>query len=142
MLVIAALAVTVAIGILRGASAPVEHVVIDEGGSDAATSAGRLRRDITKLIAVRHTTPEFDGARLIGFDVPVPSVVGYQRPGDGTVVLVLANVAAEPVHVPAVTLSGFAPTALDLVEGVDVGIDEGLTLPACGFRWLRVSPVA
>lgn len=110
--------------------------------TDAATSAGRLRRDITKLLAVRHTTPEFDGARLVGFDVPAPSVVGYQRPGDGTVVLVLANVAAEAVHVPAVTLSGFAPTAHDLVEGVDVGIDEGLTLPACGFRWLRVSPVA
>lgn len=110
--------------------------------TDATTSAGRLRRDITKLLAVRHPTPEFDGARLIGFDVPAPSVVGYQRPGDGTVVLVLANVAAEPVHVPAVTLSGFAPTAHDLVEGVYVGIDEGLTLPACGFRWLRVSPVA
>lgn len=109
--------------------------------TDAATPAGRIRRDITKLIAVRHTTPEFDGSHLIGFDVPAPSVVGYQRPGDGSVVLVLANVATESVHVPAVTLSGFAPTALDLVEGVEVGIDEGLTLPACGFRWLRVSPV-
>ena len=39
MLVIAVLAVTVAIGILRGAAAPVEHVVIDEDGTDAATPA-------------------------------------------------------------------------------------------------------
>ncbi|MEW1835510.1 hypothetical protein [Microbacterium sp. NPDC079995] len=110
--------------------------------TDAATSAGRIHRDITKLIAVRHTTPELDGSRLIGFDVPVPSVAGYQRPGDHAVVLVLANTATEPAHVPAVTLSGFAATALDLIEGIEVGIDEGLTLPACGFRWLRVSPVA
>ena len=109
--------------------------------TDAATSAGRIHRDLTKLIAVRHTTPEFDGTRLIGFDVPAPSVVAYQRPGDGSVVLVLANIASEPAHVPAVTLSGFAAAALDLVEGVEIGIDEGLTLPACGFRWLRVSPV-
>ncbi|MFJ6678476.1 hypothetical protein ACIQLK_05025 [Microbacterium sp. NPDC091382] len=109
--------------------------------TDAATSAGRIHRDLTKLIAVRHTTPEFDGTRLIGFGVPAASVVGYQRPGDDTVVLVLANVSSEPAHVPAETLSGFAPTALDLIEGVELGIDEGLTLPACGFRWLRVSPV-
>ncbi|CAL4858900.1 DUF3459 domain-containing protein [Microbacterium sp. MM2322] len=109
--------------------------------TDAATSAGRIHRDLTKLIAVRHTTPEFDGADLIGFGVPVPSVVGYQRPGDGAVVLVLANVADEPAHIPAVTLSGFASTALDLIEGVEADISEGLTLPACGFRWLRVSPV-
>lgn len=39
VLVIAALAVTVAIGIFRGASTPVESVSIDDGETDAATPA-------------------------------------------------------------------------------------------------------
>lgn len=108
--------------------------------TDAATSAGRIFTAITKLIAVRHTTPEFDGTRLIGFDVPGDAVVAFQRPGDDDVVLVLANVAASAASVPAVTLSGFEPVAHDLVEGVDVDLADGIELPPCGFRWVRVTP--
>ncbi|MCK6080040.1 hypothetical protein KZX37_05320 [Microbacterium sp. EYE_5] len=110
--------------------------------TDAATAAGRIFRDTTKLIAVRHTTPEFDGTTLVGFDVPAPSVAAWQRPGADAVVLVLVNAASHPVTIDPVTFSGFAPEASDLVEGVDVDLGGGLTLPACGFRWLRVSPAA
>lgn len=109
--------------------------------TDAATSAGRLFTAITKLIAVRHTTPEFDGTRLVGFDVPGDSVVAFQRPGDDDVVLVLANVAASAASVPAVTLSGFDPAAHDLIEGVDVDLADGIELPPCGFRWVQVTPL-
>lgn len=110
--------------------------------ADVGTASGRIFRELTKLIAVRHTTPEFDGLRLVGFDVPAPSVAAWQRPGSREVVLVLVNAASDPAEVEAVTLSGFEPTGTDLLAGVDVDLGAGLTLPACGFRWLRVTPRA
>ncbi|MDJ1114626.1 DUF3459 domain-containing protein [Microbacterium dauci] len=108
--------------------------------ADATTSAGRMFSAITKLIAVRHTTPEFDGTRLVGFDVPGDTIAAFQRPDDDTVVLVLANVGAEAASVDATTLSGFEPAAWDLIEGVEVDMTDGVTLAPCGFRWLRVTP--
>jgi amylosucrase len=108
--------------------------------ADATTSAGRLFAAITKLIAVRHTTPAFDGTHLVGFDVPGDTVAAFQRPADDHVVLVLANVAATAASVDGTTLSGFAPGAHDLIEAVDVDLTGGIELPPCGFRWLRVTP--
>jgi len=108
---------------------------------DAGTPAGRVFARLTTLIAVRQSTPEFSGAELIGFHVPAPTVLGYQRPGADDVVLVLANVGATQVLIDPLTLSGFERNARDLVHGVGVDLDDGLALPPYGFVWLRVLPL-
>ncbi|WEK12661.1 MAG: alpha-amylase family protein [Candidatus Microbacterium phytovorans] len=117
---------------------------------DPTTTPGRIFRRLTKLISVRQTTPEFAGNALLPFHTPHTSVVGYQRPLEddsdaaphGTRVLVLANVGDAPVAIDPLTLSGFARTARDLVHDVDLDLDEGLSLSAHGFVWLRVTPLA
>lgn len=107
---------------------------------DPATPAGRVFHRLTNLIAVRQSTPEFAGNALTGFDTPHAGVLGYQRTAGDSVVLALANVSDAAAWIDASTLSGFAPTARDLVEGVDVHLGSGLELPPHGFVWLRVSP--
>jgi amylosucrase len=105
--------------------------------------AGRVFQRLMRLIAVRQATPEFAGNALIPFHTHLPAVLGYQRPGLGAVaerILVLANVGDEPAHVDAVTLGGFAPDATDLVTGAGVDLTSGITLPAHGHAWVRVSP--
>ncbi|WP_405371835.1 MULTISPECIES: hypothetical protein [unclassified Microbacterium] len=109
---------------------------------DAGSAPGRVQAAVRALIAARHATPEFDGTRVLGFDVPVPSVVGWQRPGDAGVMLVLANTATEAASVGADTLSGFAARAIDVVGGGEVDLRDGVALPACGFRWLRATPIS
>ncbi|MBM3714594.1 MAG: amylosucrase [Actinobacteria bacterium] len=106
---------------------------------DADTPAGRVFSRLARLIAVRRETPEFAGNTLIGFGTPVASVVGFLRPGVGSAVLVLANVADGAVHVDALTLSGLEPDAVDLVSGEEVGVAGGLDIPAHGVLWLRVT---
>ncbi|MBN9178146.1 MAG: amylosucrase [Microbacterium sp.] len=108
---------------------------------DESTAAGRVFRRLTKLISVRQQAPEFAGNDLIGFRTPHPSVVGYQRPGPDTRVLVLANVGDAEVQIDPLTLSGFAREAYDLVHDADLDLDEGLTLPPHGFVWVRVTPL-
>lgn len=105
---------------------------------DASTAAGRVFRRLTKLISVRQATPEFAGNELIGFRTPHPSVVGFQRPGEKTAVLVLGNVGDTDVAVDHLTLSGFAAEAFDLVHDSPIDLSDGLALPARGFVWLRV----
>jgi amylosucrase len=107
---------------------------------DAATAAGRVHQRLTALIAARRRTPELAGNALIPFHTAHASVVGYQRPGDGSIVLVLANVADHAVRIDPVTFSGFLPTAVDIVTERDVTLADGLILPAHGFVWLRLSP--
>ena len=113
--------------------------------TDAATPAGRIHRRLSRLIGVRQTTAEFGGNDLIGFRVPVPGVLGYQRPGvdvtSDSVVLVLANFGDDQALVDAPTLSGFDPEGFDLVDGVEIDLDEGLVLAPHGFVWLRVTPL-
>jgi amylosucrase len=111
--------------------------------TDPTTAAGRIFARLTALIKARQATPEFAGNGLIPFHVPHPAVLGFQRPGARPVeprVLVLANVADEPVHVHAGTLSGFEPEASDVVTAAAVDLAGGLELPAHGFVWLRVEP--
>ncbi|WP_454117397.1 amylosucrase [Microbacterium lacticum] len=108
--------------------------------TDADTVAGRVFRRLTKLIAVRQQTPELAGNALVGFETPHASVVAFQRPAPETTVLVLANVGDAEVGIDPLTLSGFASEAVDLVEGIEVDLREGIALPAHGFVWLRVTP--
>ncbi len=108
---------------------------------DAGTTAGRIFRRLTRLIAARQATTEFAGDELVGFHVPAATVVGFQRPGPHAVVLVLANVGEQQALIDPLTLSGFERGAEDLVHGVDLDLDEGIALPSHGFVWLRVRPL-
>lgn len=110
-----------------------------EARHDEATVAGRIFTRLTRLLDVRRSTPEFAGNDLIGFDVPHPSVVAFQRPGRESTVLVLANVGDHPVNIDASTLSAFVPDAIDLVLDEPVSLTDGVLLPPHGIRWLRVS---
>lgn len=107
---------------------------------DTGSAAGRVFQTITKLIAVRHTTPEFDGSCLVDFEVPAESIVAFQRPGDDGVVLVIANVGSAAASIPAVTFSGFDADAEDLVDGIRIDLAEDLELAPYKVRWLRVVP--
>ncbi|MCK6079643.1 amylosucrase [Microbacterium sp. EYE_5] len=106
---------------------------------DTTTVAGRIHTRLVALIDARRRTPEFAGNPLTPFHTPHPSVVGFQRIGAGTVV-VLANVGDHAVTIDRVTLSGFESAATDVVDGSSVDLSGGLELPAHGFRWLRVRP--
>ncbi|WP_282837223.1 alpha-amylase family protein [Microbacterium flavum] len=108
---------------------------------DPSTSAGRVFRRLTKLISVRQSAPELAGNALIGFRTPHPSILGYQRPGAETRLLVLANVGDAEVRLDPLTLSGFERSAFDLVHDAERDLDEGLDLPPHGFMWLRVRPL-
>jgi amylosucrase len=111
--------------------------------TDASTTAGRVYRRLTRLLAVRGATPELGGNALVPFFAGPPSVIGYQRPGATTLaprVLVLANVGDAAVIVAPETLSGFEPDAVDLVTDAAHDLSAGLTLPAHGFVWLRATP--
>ncbi len=106
---------------------------------DETTAAGMLYARLTHLLAVRRATPEFAGNRLIGFDAKNPHVIGYQRPGVGTRVLCLANVADEPQTVTALTLSGLPSSGLDLIDGGAIDLRRDLVIPAHGIVWMRVA---
>lgn len=107
--------------------------------TDAATPGGRIFARLTRLIETRKATPEFAGNALIGFDAHHPSVLGYQRPGADGAILVLANVGDDLALIDPLTLSGFAPDAVDIVATADVDLTHGVALAPHGFAWLRVT---
>jgi amylosucrase len=92
------------------------------------------------MISARSAAPEFAGNRLIGFATNNAGVLGYQRPGDGTLILALANFSDGVQEVSARTLSGFASDAEDILSGADVRLDAGVVLHPQQFVWLRVTP--
>ncbi|PNH79333.1 alpha-amylase family protein [Arthrobacter sp. AFG20] len=107
---------------------------------DPATPEGAVFAGLRRLTEVRAATPELAGTRLVPFSTKNAAVLGYQRPGEGTVVLALANFSDGPQVVSADTLSGFAAEALDLFSEEPVRIDEGLVLRPQDYAWLRVVP--
>ena len=112
--------------------------------ADTSTPGGRVYQRFIRLIEARQATPELGGNALVPFHTPFPAIVAFQRPGEQTLdarILVLANAGDHPVHVDALTLSGFAPKADDIVDGRAFDLREGLDLPAHGFLWLRVTPL-
>ena len=108
--------------------------------TDPDTPAGAVYAGLRRMISVRSATPEFAGTRLLGFATNNPGVLGYQRPGDGTLILALANFSDGPQEVSAATLSGFAPDAADILAGTAVRLDAGIVLQPQQFVWLRVTP--
>lgn len=109
MLVIAALAVTVGIGILRGASSPVEQVVIDgESGRDAATPA-LLYVHVSGAVVAPGLYVLDESARV----VDAVAAAGGFAPGadEGAVNLARTLSDGEQLHVPAVGETASAPGA-------------------------------
>jgi amylosucrase len=109
--------------------------------TDGDTDAGRVYRGLTAMIRARQGTPEFAGGELIGFDARHPAVLGYQRPGEDAVILVLANVGDDLALIDPLTLGGFAHGAIDVVSGDEVDLVHGVALLPHGFVWLRVTPL-
>lgn len=120
------------------------HYPADRYGKrhDPATPEGAVFEGLRKLISVRSGTPEFAGTRLVHFNTNNRGVLGYQRPGDGTHILVLANFSDGHQTITAQTLSGFAAEALDILTGNPLGLGEGVTLRPQEFVWLRAAPAA
>lgn len=108
--------------------------------NDPATPAGAIFAGLRRMISVRAETPELAGTRLIDFHTSAPGVLGYQRPGDTGTVLVLANFSDGPQQLPAVTFSGFAPAAVELLTDSALSLADGITLAPHQYVWLRVSP--
>ncbi|MGY3317036.1 amylosucrase [Arthrobacter sp. TE12232] len=107
--------------------------------ADPETPAGAVYAGLRRMVSARSATPELAGTRLIGFATNNPGVLGYQRPGAETLILVLANFSDGPQEVSAVTLSGFTGDAVDVLTGAKVRIDTGIVLDPRQFVWLRVA---
>ncbi|WP_461163980.1 amylosucrase [Arthrobacter sp. R4-81] len=109
---------------------------------DPATPEGTIFAGLRKMISVRAATPEIAGTRLVDFNTHNQSVLGYQRPGNGSAILALANFSDEPQDVPAMTLSGFALEAVDILSDSPLSLGQGITLSPREYVWLRVRPQA
>lgn len=107
---------------------------------DPTTPEGKIFGGLQRMISVRSATPEMAGTRLVDFNTHNQSVLGYQRPGDGSAILALANFSDEPQDIPATTLSGFAPDAEDILSGRQLSLGGGITLTPRSYVWLRVRP--
>lgn len=116
---------------------PVEQY---EKRHDPTTPEGKIFGGLRRMISVRSATPEMAGTRLVDFNTRNQSVLGYQRPGDGSAILVLANFSDEPQDIPAATLSGFTPDAEEILSGSPLSLSSGITLDPRSYVWLRVRP--
>ncbi len=107
--------------------------------NDRGTAAGRVFSRLSNLIAARRSAPEFAGSDLEPFVTGDHAIAGFLRPRDAGGVLVLANVSDYPRTVTAHALEGFERTAHDLLDRWPVNLTRGVTVPARGIRWLRVT---
>lgn len=108
---------------------------------DLFSVQGRLFGGIRRIITVRQNTEEFNGTRLIPFHTHNQHVLGYQRPGENSVVLCLANFSDWVQFVTGQTLSGFVPAAVELHGNRSVDLRSGVLLDAHGFIWIRAIPL-
>jgi amylosucrase len=104
---------------------------------DVATGPGAIFTRLRRLIKVRSHTDEFAGGVLLGFHTHNRHVLGYQRPGSSSTVLVLANFADTAQWVSADTLSGLGAFAHELIADEPVDTTGGVFIEAHGVRWLR-----
>ncbi|WP_035776889.1 amylosucrase, partial [Arthrobacter sp. H5] len=107
---------------------------------DASTSAGTIYAGLRRMIRVRAASPELAGTRLIDFATSNRCVLGYQRPGANSTILVLANFSDMPQTVESLTLSGFAPDVVNILDDAALRLDRGITLSPRDYVWLRVRP--
>ena len=107
---------------------------------DPATPEGAIFAGLRRMISVRAETPELAGTRLIDFRTNAPSVLGYQRPGEHSTVLVLANFSDGAQSLPAETFSGYSSAAVELLTDAALSLVDGITLAPHQYVWLRVTP--
>ncbi|SNU01052.1 amylosucrase [Ruaniaceae bacterium KH17] len=107
---------------------------------DPRTMSGRIFQRLTRLFEVRRETPEFAGNELIEFVTNNGHVLGFQRPGEGTRIVVLANVDDHPALLSTHRFAGFEPDAVDLISGEAHDLSGGVNIPAHGVLWLKVTP--
>ncbi|MHA7293456.1 alpha-amylase family glycosyl hydrolase [Arthrobacter sp. HLT1-21] len=105
---------------------------------DPSAPEGAVYSGLRRMITVRAASPELAGTRLVDFATGNRSVLGYQRPGEHSTVLVLANFSDDPQTVTSTTLSGFVPDVVDLLTDTALRLDGGITLAPRGYLWLRV----
>jgi amylosucrase len=105
--------------------------------SDPTTDAGRIYAGLRRMIEVRAAEPEFAGGRLIPFDAGHPQVLGYQRPGEHGVLLMLVNFSDDAVRLSGRTFGSFPMGATDLITGAEIDWSAHLDLPAHGVLWTR-----
>jgi amylosucrase len=102
------------------------------------TDAGTIYRGMRRLITVRRETPELAGGALIGFHTHNQHVLGYQRPGPQSGVLVLANLAEVPQVVPSEAFAALPGGAVDLLTDTEVPLWADLELDPLQFVWLQI----
>jgi competence protein ComEA len=115
--VLLALTVTVAIGILRGASAPVESVTVDDGGSRDAPAAASVFVHVSGAVSAPGLYVLKSGARVVD---AVAAAGGFAPEADEQAVNLARLVGdGEQLYVAAVgeTASGAAPTGADAPPG-------------------------
>ena len=107
---------------------------------DPSTPEGAVFAGLERMIQVRAGTSELAGTRLIDFDTNNRGVLAYQRPGQHTRILALANFSDQPQTLPAEIFAGFSAAAVDLLSEAVLQLDEGVTLLPRQYVWLRVTP--
>jgi amylosucrase len=106
--------------------------------NDPSSDAGTIYRGMRRLIAVRRATEELAGGALVGFHTHNRHVLGYQRPGSASTVLVLANVSDSSQIVPGEAFAALPASALDLITEADTTLWADLELAPLEFLWLQV----
>lgn len=119
VLVILAVAATVAIGIIRGASAPVEEVQIDAAVTDAATPAV-VQVHVSGAVAAPGLYLLSSGARVVD---AVASAGGFGESADRNAVNLARPVTdGEQLHVPEVGEVQTDPAPGGTTDGGDGGV--------------------
>ena len=107
MVVLLALTVTVAIGIIRGASAPVETVSIEGGADQDAESAASVFVHVSGAVSAPGLYVLHDGARVVD---AVAAAGGFAAGADETAVNLARPVSdGEQLHVPVIGAAAAPP---------------------------------
>jgi amylosucrase len=108
--------------------------------NDPSTVPGRIHAGLRRMIALRQQTPALAGGRLAPFWTHNASVLGYQRFGEVSNVLVLCNFSEADQHIAAHVLGAQPDQARDLISGATLNLRGGLTLSAYQTLWLEIPP--
>ena len=116
---------------------PARPADLYDARNNVETNAGKIYRGLSRLIALRQSTAELAGGRIAEFETGNAAVLGYQRPGEATSILVLANFGDADVNLPARLFAAMPARVEDIASGEHFYLRNGLTLRAHQFVWLR-----
>jgi len=105
---------------------------------DTSTIPGKLYAGFTKLVQLRKSAEELTGGRAVGFNTMHSKILGYQRMGDSSTILCLANFSDYPEWVGRERFMGIPAKVKDLVSGNILELrGEGLYMRPQQYMWLR-----